>query len=63
MEVLSGEGGCAGTVENLKLPEAVDVIVSEWMGVFLVKESMFDRFDAYYYIYYIEEFLLFMIDW
>lgn len=29
-------------VENLKLPEKVDVIVSEWMGQYLVKEGMLD---------------------
>lgn len=29
-------------VEDLELPEPVDVIVSEWMGSLLLKESMFD---------------------
>jgi len=30
------------TVEDIELPEPVDVIVSEWMGSLLLKESMFD---------------------
>ncbi|MBE7383127.1 MAG: class I SAM-dependent methyltransferase [Leptolyngbya sp. SIO1E4] len=30
------------TVEEAVIPEPVDVIVSEWMGSFLLKESMFD---------------------
>lgn len=30
-----------GKMEELELPEKVDVIVSEWMGYFLVYESMF----------------------
>ena len=29
-----------GTMEELELPEHVDVIVSEWMGYFLLRESM-----------------------
>ena len=29
-------------VEELVLPEKVDVIISEWMGYFLLRESMFD---------------------
>ncbi|EGJ30260.1 MULTISPECIES: class I SAM-dependent methyltransferase [Moorena] len=29
-------------VEEVEIPEPVDVIVSEWMGCFLLKESMFD---------------------
>jgi protein arginine N-methyltransferase 1 len=29
-------------VEELELPEKVDVIISEWMGYFLLRESMFD---------------------
>lgn len=29
-------------VEEAEIPEPIDVIVSEWMGAFLVKESMFD---------------------
>lgn len=29
-----------GTMEDLQLPEKVDVIVSEWMGYFLLRESM-----------------------
>lgn len=31
-----------GTVEDISLPEKVDVIISEWMGYFLLRESMFD---------------------
>ena len=31
-----------GTVESVQLPEKVDVIVSEWMGYLLVRESMLD---------------------
>jgi len=31
-----------GTVEDVQLPEKVDVIISEWMGYFLLRESMFD---------------------
>ncbi|KAL2630577.1 hypothetical protein R1flu_015263 [Riccia fluitans] len=31
-----------GSVEDISLPEKVDVIISEWMGYFLVRESMFD---------------------
>merc|ERR1719401_2575532 len=31
-----------GKVETIKLPEKVDVIVSEWMGYFLLRESMLD---------------------
>jgi hypothetical protein len=31
-----------GKMEDLELPEKVDVIVSEWMGYFLVYESMFN---------------------
>lgn len=31
-----------GQVESLRLPEKVDVIVSEWMGYFLVHESMLE---------------------
>lgn len=31
-----------GTVEDITLPEKVDVIISEWMGYFLLRESMFD---------------------
>ena len=30
------------TVEEIELPEKVDVIISEWMGYFLLRESMFD---------------------
>lgn len=31
-----------GTVESIKLPCKVDVIISEWMGYFLLRESMLD---------------------
>ena len=31
-----------GTIETVELPEKVDVIVSEWMGYFLMRESMLD---------------------
>ncbi|CAM9887079.1 unnamed protein product [Ectocarpus fasciculatus] len=31
-----------GSAESLQLPEKVDVIVSEWMGYFLLRESMLD---------------------
>lgn len=31
-----------GTVETVQLPGQVDVIVSEWMGYFLLRESMLD---------------------
>jgi len=31
-----------GTVETVKLPCKVDVIISEWMGYFLLRESMLD---------------------
>ena len=31
-----------GAVEDLELPEPVDIIVSEWMGYFLLRESMLD---------------------
>ncbi|KAM7266758.1 hypothetical protein ACFE04_008924 [Oxalis oulophora] len=31
-----------GTMEDITLPEKVDVIISEWMGYFLLRESMFD---------------------
>ncbi|CAI5484055.1 unnamed protein product [Closterium sp. Yama58-4] len=30
------------SVEDVQLPEKVDVIISEWMGYFLVRESMLD---------------------
>uniref|UniRef100_A0AAV1UTA8 Protein arginine N-methyltransferase domain-containing protein n=1 Tax=Peronospora matthiolae TaxID=2874970 RepID=A0AAV1UTA8_9STRA len=29
-------------IEDVELPEKVDVIISEWMGYFLLRESMFD---------------------
>lgn len=31
-----------GTVESVDIPEKVDVIISEWMGYFLLRESMLD---------------------
>ena len=31
-----------GTIEEVGLPEQVDIIVSEWMGHFLLRESMID---------------------
>ena len=31
-----------GTVETVELPEKVDIIISEWMGYFLLRESMLD---------------------
>ena len=31
-----------GTIETIELPEKVDVIISEWMGYFLLRESMLD---------------------
>lgn len=31
-----------GTVESISLPEKVDIIISEWMGYFLLRESMLD---------------------
>ncbi|GAB4816191.1 hypothetical protein N2152v2_003237 [Parachlorella kessleri] len=31
-----------GTIESVELPEKVDVIISEWMGYFLLRESMLD---------------------
>ncbi|KAG8093965.1 hypothetical protein GUJ93_ZPchr0012g20760 [Zizania palustris] len=31
-----------GSMEDVVLPEKVDVIISEWMGYFLLRESMFD---------------------
>ncbi|KAL3623998.1 Protein arginine N-methyltransferase prmt10 [Castilleja foliolosa] len=31
-----------GTMEDVTLPEKVDVIISEWMGYFLLRESMLD---------------------
>ncbi|MEM6405364.1 MAG: class I SAM-dependent methyltransferase [Pseudomonadota bacterium] len=29
-------------IEEIDIPQPVDIIISEWMGVFLIKESMFD---------------------
>ena len=31
-----------GTGESVELPEKVDIIISEWMGYFLMRESMLD---------------------
>jgi protein arginine N-methyltransferase 1 len=31
-----------GTIETIDLPEKVDIIISEWMGYFLLRESMLD---------------------
>ncbi|KAL8189632.1 hypothetical protein R6Q57_029198 [Mikania cordata] len=31
-----------GSIEDITLPEKVDVLISEWMGYFLLRESMFD---------------------
>lgn len=31
-----------GTIETVDLPEKVDIIISEWMGYFLLRESMLD---------------------
>jgi len=31
-----------GTIETVQLPEKVDLIISEWMGYFLLRESMLD---------------------
>ena len=31
-----------GMVESITLPEKVDIIISEWMGYFLLRESMLD---------------------
>lgn len=31
-----------GYVENIELPEKVDIIISEWMGYWLLRESMLD---------------------
>lgn len=31
-----------GSMEDVTLPEKVDLIISEWMGYFLLRESMFD---------------------
>eukprot|EP00959_Pyramimonas_sp_CCMP1952_P043072 901140-Pyramimonas_sp.AAC.1 len=31
-----------GYMESIELPEKVDIIISEWMGYFLLRESMLD---------------------
>jgi protein arginine N-methyltransferase 1 len=31
-----------GKIEDIDLPEKVDIIISEWMGLFLLRESMLD---------------------
>ena len=31
-----------GTIESIDIPEKVDIIISEWMGYFLLRESMLE---------------------
>jgi len=31
-----------GKIEDIEIPEKVDIIISEWMGLFLLRESMLD---------------------
>lgn len=31
-----------GVIETVNIPEKVDIIISEWMGYFLLRESMLD---------------------
>ena len=31
-----------GVIETVEIPEKVDIIISEWMGYFLLRESMLD---------------------
>jgi len=31
-----------GKIEDVDIPEQVDIIISEWMGLFLLRESMLD---------------------
>jgi len=31
-----------GKIEDVEIPEKVDIIISEWMGLFLLRESMLD---------------------
>lgn len=31
-----------GMVESVQIPEKVDIIISEWMGYYLLRESMLD---------------------
>ena len=35
-----------GYMEKIELPEKVDIIISEWMGYFLLREAMFDSVVA-----------------
>jgi hypothetical protein len=35
-----------GTIETIELPEQVDIIISEWMGYFLLRESMLDSGES-----------------
>jgi protein arginine N-methyltransferase 1 len=35
-----------GTIETIDLPEKVDIIISEWMGYLLLRESMLDSGEA-----------------
>lgn len=37
-----------GTIETIELPEKVDIIISEWMGYFLLRESMLDSGKDHY---------------
>jgi hypothetical protein len=36
-----------GTIETIELPEKVDIIISEWMGYFLLRESMLDSGECF----------------
>jgi len=36
-----------GTIETIELPEKVDIIISEWMGYFLLRESMLDSGECW----------------
>ncbi|RVX10944.1 Protein arginine N-methyltransferase PRMT10 [Vitis vinifera] len=42
LAIWSAQAVIEGSVEDVTLPEKVDVIISEWMGYFLLRESMFD---------------------
>jgi hypothetical protein len=39
---LVGRQVIKGKMEEVELPEKVDIIVSEWMGFYLLHESMLD---------------------
>ena len=39
-----------GTIETIELPEQVDIVISEWMGYFLLRESMLDSGECATYI-------------